>query len=146
MNSKRYITILRNILRAGAVIMLFEALFHASGLRTAGAEQYWPTSAIVMLHLFVWLWASVSFFVAVVLYYLQKHLENSKELIKLLAVAGVVHSIVLVYLSLTPYTQLLPAPNLYAWIPFYPWWLRGEATILLLAASFIFYGKRKKYL
>ncbi len=145
-NSQRYMNTLRQIFRGGCVFMLFEAVFHASGLRTAGVEGYWPVSAVAMVHLFVWLWASLSFLVALVLYYLQKYLERAQPLVVLLGLAAVVHSAVLVYLSFTPYSQLLPVPNLYGWIPFYSWWLRGEAATLLLIASFICYGKWKKYL
>ncbi|MBW7944705.1 hypothetical protein H3C70_04910 [Patescibacteria group bacterium] len=145
MTSKQYFFYLRWALRAATVFMVGEALYHASGVRTAGVETIWPQSAVSFTHLFVMLWASISLLVAAVLFYLQKYLEQAKPLLVILTVPCVIHALLLLWLSLTPYTQILPLANLYAWVPFYEVWIRGEAAVLLIYVAYIVYGRWKKY-
>lgn len=146
MTSKQYFNMLRWAVRAGVVFMVLEGIYHGSGVRMAGAENIWPESAVAFSRLFVMLWASISIFVAVVLYYIQKYLEQVKPLLLLVTIPATVHAVLLAYLSLTPYTKILVLPNLYAWIPFYEVWIRGEAAILLTYVLYIGYGRWKKFL
>lgn len=146
MTAERYRSLLRFFLRAGTGFMVLEALFHASGLRLQGTAAIWPQSAVLFAQLFVWLWASVSLLVAVVLFFIQTHLDQAKTLLVWLTLPAVLHAGILLWLAQTPYTQIFELPNLYAWIPFYQAWVRGEAVILLSSAAFVWYGRWKKYL
>jgi len=146
MTSKQYTSFFRSILLASAVYMMFESIYHFSGIRLSGTEKVWPESAIIFIRLFMWLWASASFFLALVLFFSYRYFEHAKPLLKLLLFPSFLHVGVLLWLSLTPYASILPLPNLYFWTPLYSWGLRGEALAVLIGGSFIVYGMHKKYL
>lgn len=146
MTSKQYFAFLRWAVRAGVVFMILEGIYHGSGIRMAGAERIWPESAVAFSRLFMMLWASISIFVATVLFFVQKYLEQVKPLLVLLCIPTLLHALLLCYLSLTPYTEILTLPNLYAWIPFYEVWIRGEAAILITYVAYIAYGRWKNFL
>lgn len=146
MNSKKYHTLLKFLLRFGSVYMVFEAIYHFSGIRIFGAEAYWPESAVKFVQLFMMLWASASLFMAVILFYCQKYYDQAKPLILMLAFPMILHTLLVLWLSFTPYPSILPLPRLYVWSPFYQWILRAEGAAVLGAAGMIFYGKFRKYL
>lgn len=146
MTSKQYDTSLIWILKFGYIFMFIEAVYHASGVRMTGVEAFWPDSAVQFARLFMMLWASASLVLAVVFYYVQKHFQQTKPLLVYLTLPAVLHSLMLVWLSLTPFTKIMPLANLYAWIPFYEVWIRGEATMLTLYVLYIAFGKWKKFI
>lgn len=146
MNSKQYHSLLKFLLRFGCGYMVFEALYHFSGIRISGAEDFWPESAVKFIFLFMTLWASASLFMAVILFYCQKYYDQAKPLIFMLAFPMLLHTLLVFWLSFTPYPSILPLPRLYVWSPFYQWILRAEGAALLGAAGLILYGKSRKYL
>lgn len=146
MTSKQYSDFLRWVLRAGCVFMVIEGIYHGSGIRMAGVEAYWPESAVAFARLFMMLWASASLTIAVVCYFSQRYLEQAKPLLVLLALPAIVHAAMLLWLSLSPFVNIMPLSNLYAWIPFYEVWIRGEALLLTSYALYIAYGRWKKFI
>lgn len=126
--------------------MVIEAIYHASGVRMMGVERFWPESAVEFARLFMMLWASASLVLAVVFYYAQKYFDQSKPLLVMLAIPALIHAAMLWWLSLVPYTKIMPLSNLYAWIPFYENWIRGEGALLFTYALYIAYGKWKKFI
>ncbi len=126
--------------------MICEAIYHASGVRMAGVEAVWPEEAVVFSYFFMMLWSSVSVFVAVVLYYLQQHLEESKQLLVYLTIPSFLHAVMLICLSFTPYTEIFSLPSLHVWVPFYEFVIRTEAALLLTYVIYILYGKTRKFL
>lgn len=146
MTSNQYFRSLQWVFRLGAFFMFCEAIYHASGIRIAGTDAFWPESAIELTRFYMLLWASASFMVAVVLFYMQKNIEHSKQLLVLLTIPALVHAGVLLMLSLTPFKQVMPLSNMYFWVPFYGSVIRGEAAILLVYVAYIAYGKQKRFL
>jgi len=112
----------------------------------AGVDAYWPESAMVFARLFMMLWASASLVMAVVCYFSQRYLEQAKPLLVLLTLPAIIHAAMLLGLSLTPIVEIMPLANLYAWIPFYEVWIRGEALLLVSYALYIAYGRWKRFI
>ena len=146
MSYKRYIFLLRTLLRGAFMYMIFEAMLHASGVRLWGVEHYWPDSAVQFAYLFMWLWASLSFFMAAVLYFCLHYLEQAKPLLHFLMFPAIVHALLVFWLSFNSYTEIFPTAGLYAWTEYYAWVLRAECLSLLGGCALIYYGKYKHYI
>lgn len=146
MSSKRYYFILRKLLQVAFIYMVFEAILHASGIRLWGVENYWPASAVQFAYLFMWLWASLSFFMSAVLYFCLRYLDQAKPLLHFLTFPALVHAVLVFWLSFNSYPEIFPTAGLYAWTEYYAWVLRAECVSLLAGCALIWYGKYKTYL
>lgn len=136
--------ILRGYLIFGSIYMLTEALIHFSNLRLLDSISMWSDSALAYSVLMTKLYASFALFFAILLFFIQKDMRKYELIIKILAVFSLLHTVVLIYLSLTEnfYTSFGNLTSLSFWIPEYNLFLIFEAVLLFSFSILVFFWQK----
>lgn len=133
--------ILTRVFQLLAVFMLAEAVYHASGWRLAGVEQYWPASAILFARLFLTLWASASLVLSLLFWHISRNIIKYQGFLGPMMILMVGHSLILYYFSFQHLETVFETSSLYVHNPYYSWQLRLEALSLDAIALLILLRK-----
>lgn len=144
MSSKNLDWLITLALRVLALFMLGEAVYHVSGVRLTGVEQFWPESAVLFARFFLVLWASASLILSFIIWQFSFTFKNHSAMLIPLAILAILHSLVLFYFSFFELEKVLPVANLYVWNPYYSWQLRLEGLALDLLALLLIIKKRSQ--
>lgn len=139
--------ILRGYLIFGGVYMLVESFVHFFNFKLLDVQTMWSNQALVYSGFIGALYGSLSLFVAMILFFAQKNLQQNQSLIKLLAVFSLLHAIFLFYSSFsTNFDQFfIGAVSLKFWLPNYNFYLLFEAMLLFSFTFIVFrWSKEKK--
>jgi len=145
MKKNRYFWLLKKIFQFGMIFMSLETLYHFSGIRISGTESVWPHSAVKFSQFLMFLWASVSLFLTGYLFFLQKQLQQYRDLIVWTGLFAIFHGFLLWWCASQNYEAIMPLTTLYFWNPFYSIQLIIEGSILIIIGLYIVYGWQKKY-
>ena len=127
--------------------MAGECIYHFSGVRMLGTAERWPEAAVVYGRFFMWLWASASLLIALVLLFAAKNIDKSSQLIIFMGGFSFFHALVLAILSLQPLTEIWQAtPATFVWFSGYTTQLKVEAALLATFGLYVSYGMLRKYL
>ncbi len=127
--------------------MLGESIYHFSGLRMWGTESVWSMPGLVFGKFFMYLWASASLLVAVLLGFTVLHFNRVRPIVSILGFFSFFHAGVLWFFSTQPLAQVWQAtPAVFVYNSWYTLQLKIEASILLLFGIFVCYGVVKGYL
>ena len=147
MSKQRYYSILKKLLLFGALFMLGESVYHFSGIRLRGTHAVWSEPAIVFSQFFMWLWASASLLIALVICYAYRYFLKAQALLIMLGLFSFFHAAILWNFSRLPLTDIWhETPAVFVWFSQYTVQLKFEALVLVLFGLLIGYGFYRGYI